>query len=120
MNAEQPETGRCQDATVILLGNKPPARHVRCESPAGHEGMHGAYVEQPNAPMPAAVAWANPAPPAGVWMVAEAVPFEGITTAIPYATEMDALRAINSGVGYSDSLRAYFVPYGQDLREVLR
>ncbi|WP_280371112.1 hypothetical protein [Nocardia wallacei] len=53
--------------------------------------------------------------PDGVWMCAHSYPVEGITVAIPYASELDALRHANSG----DVGRAVFVPYGKDLREVL-
>lgn len=120
MNAEPPEAGPCQATTIYPFRFGAPDRSVCCELRSGHEGGHRAEVEQASIPTPAVITWSNPDPPEGVWMVAEAVPFEGITTAIPYASEMDALRAINSGVGYSDRLRAYFVPYGQDLREVLR
>ena len=54
----------------------------------------------------------------GAWIVASAIPYEGITLAVPYPNEVEALRAVNRGVGYGQA-RAYFVPFGRDLREVM-
>lgn len=52
----------------------------------------------------------------GVWIVAgTSWLYEGPGYVIPYPTEIDALRAVNE----SEFLRAYFVPFGADLREVM-
>ena len=61
----------------------------------------------------------EPDGPDGVWIVAYDIPYEGITLAIPYPSEVEALRAVNNGVGYGQA-HAYFVPFGQDLREVMK
>ncbi|WP_305780042.1 hypothetical protein [Nocardia nova] len=61
----------------------------------------------------------EPEKPEGVWMVASNIPYEGITLAIPYPSEVEALRAVNKGVGYGTA-HAYFVPYGHDLGEVMK
>jgi hypothetical protein len=58
----------------------------------------------------------NPPVEPGVWMVAgTSWGYEGPGYAIPYATELDALRAVNE----ETYLRAYFVPFGKDLQEVM-
>ncbi|MFC5789682.1 hypothetical protein ACFPPE_07415 [Agromyces tardus] len=40
---------------------------------------------------------------------------EGPGYAIPYATELEALQAANT----TEYQRAYFVPYGEDLRDIM-
>lgn len=53
----------------------------------------------------------------GVWVVAGQVwGYEGPYQVTPYPSEVEALRAANA----DDMLRAYFVPFGTDLREVMR
>ncbi|MFD3748357.1 hypothetical protein [Nocardia sp. NPDC058633] len=54
--------------------------------------------------------------PAGVWIVAGRIwGHEGPGWAIPFATEIEALRAVNGG----DGERVFFAPYAVDLREVM-
>ncbi|NEW49358.1 hypothetical protein GV792_04780 [Nocardia cyriacigeorgica] len=54
--------------------------------------------------------------PAGVWVVAgTSWIYEGPGCVIPYATEVEALRAANETEYY----RAWFVPYGADLNDVM-
>lgn len=53
--------------------------------------------------------------PAGVWVVADRVWIDGPGWVIPFATEIEALRSVNSGEGE----RVFFVPFGVDLRDVM-
>lgn len=54
--------------------------------------------------------------PAGVWILAGRIwGYEGPSWAIPFATEVEALRAMNAG----DGERVYFVPFGVDLQAVM-
>lgn len=54
----------------------------------------------------------------GVWIVADHYwHTEGPGYAIPFDTEIDALRHVNCSGGVP--LRAWFVPFGKDLREVM-
>jgi len=88
-------------------------RAAWCALPAGHAGKHHAELANLGAG-PTLFDW--PDPPAGVWMYVNEYPHEGITMAIPYATETDALRAANEG----DVGKAVFVPFGSDLKDMLR
>ncbi|MGV9818402.1 hypothetical protein [Nocardia xishanensis] len=63
------------------------------------------------------IEWRSSAEP-GVWMVAQSIPNEGITQAVPYATEVEALRVVNRS-GYGEDVHAYFVPFGKEIREVM-
>ncbi len=57
-----------------------------------------------------------PVPSTGVWIVASTSwGSEGPSEATPYADEVSALRAANTDT----YLRAWFVPFGVDLREVM-
>jgi hypothetical protein len=78
---------------------------------AGHAGMHRVGLDAGGS-----VEWSGSAEP-GVWIVAQSIPYEGITVAIPFATEVEALRRVNQD-GYG--AYAYFVPFGKDLREVMK
>jgi hypothetical protein len=52
----------------------------------------------------------------GVWIVSGTFwGYEGPGYATPYATEVEALRAVNE----ETYLRAWFVPFGKDLQEVM-
>lgn len=52
---------------------------------------------------------------AGVWLV-----WDGADEYTPYASELDALRAVNAGQSTTtgDSYVAYYVPYGQTISSV--
>ena len=57
-----------------------------------------------------------PAAPTGVWVVADRYwGTEGPGEVIPYPDEMAAMRAANEDQSY----RAWFVPFGKDLREIM-
>ncbi|WP_029924031.1 hypothetical protein [Nocardia otitidiscaviarum] len=52
----------------------------------------------------------------GVWVVAgTSWGYEGPYQVVPYPSETDALRAANG----EDFVRAWFVPFGEDLRDVM-
>ena len=52
----------------------------------------------------------------GVWIVAGTTwGYEGPSYVVPHASETDAMRAAND----AEYQRAYFVPFGKDLREVM-
>lgn len=102
---------RCQATAVSPLSG----RAAWCELPAGHAGKHRAELAQVDAP-PALMDWSDP--PAGVWVYAVEYPHEGITQAVPCATEIEALRVMNTE--RNSSGRVVFVPFGADLAEVLR
>ncbi len=54
--------------------------------------------------------------PAGVWVVAgTSWIYEGPGCVIPYATKLEALEVANE----DDYRRAWFVPFGVDLRDVM-
>lgn len=54
--------------------------------------------------------------PAGVWIVAgTSWIYDGPSYVIPYANEVDAMRVANQ----VDYQRAYFVPFGVDLQDVM-
>ncbi|MGW5387173.1 hypothetical protein [Nocardia sp. NPDC003963] len=53
---------------------------------------------------------------AGVWVVAgTSWGYEGPGWVTPYPSELEALHAANQ----EEFVRAYFVPFGKDLREVM-
>lgn len=56
-----------------------------------------------------------PDPPTGVWVVAYRSWIEGPGEVIPYPDEIAAMRAANE----DEYARAWFVPFGKDLREVM-
>lgn len=107
---------RCQETTPDprLTTNLSVRRSVWCELPHGHAGMHHAILPNPDGGPAGSMDW--PGHDGGVWMYAHEIPHEGITMAVPYATEVDALRAANAG----DYGRVVFVPFGTDLKDVLR
>lgn len=103
---------RCQTTTVDPNGD---GKSVWCELPHGHAGKH--HAELPSADddvVPPTMDWSGP--PEGVWLVAgTSWSCDGPGWVTPYPAEMEALRAVNE----TDYLRAYFVPFGEDLREVM-
>ncbi|BAD56351.1 hypothetical protein [Nocardia farcinica] len=114
---------RCQATTIDPRDDRAVA--VWCELPSGHAGMHHADLrpEHPHLPLLTNVVptldWPNSEPAAepGVWVVSgEYWGYDGPSQVVPYANEAEALRAANQ----ESHLRAWFVPFGKDLREVMR
>ncbi|MFE3081814.1 hypothetical protein [Nocardia tengchongensis] len=54
-------------------------------------------------------------PPTGVWVVADRSWIDGPGDVTPYPDEIEAMRAANA----DEYRRAWFVPFGKDLREVM-
>ncbi|MFE3229316.1 hypothetical protein [Nocardia sp. NPDC059228] len=57
------------------------------------------------------------AEPTGVWVVTDHYwPADGLSEVTPYPDEIEAMRAANA----DQFRRAWFVPFGKDIRDVMR
>ncbi len=106
---------RCQVTTVDPASVPRSDSCVWCVLPAGHAGRHRAEIDQGDV-VPAILEWRASVEP-GVWLVADTSwGYDGLSQVVPFPTEVEAMRAANT----NEYLRAYFVPFGTDLREAMK